>query len=106
LPKARHTATINAVRSGIVEAIQCEQVGVASVVLGGGREKKDDAVDPAVGIVLHKKVGDSVQAGEPLCTVHYNDDARFANAKRILEASYAIGERRPAKRPLVRRIIQ
>jgi pyrimidine-nucleoside phosphorylase len=106
LPKARHTAKISAARTGFVEAIQCEQVGVASVVLGGGREKKEDAVDPAVGIVLHKKVGDAVRAGEPLCTVHYNDDARFANAKRILDASYTIGERRPEKRPLVRRVIQ
>ena len=78
---------------------------MASVVLGGGREKKDDAVDPAVGIVLHKKVGDEVRASEPLCTVHYNDDARFANAKRILEASYTLGERRPEKRPLVRKVI-
>ena len=50
--------------SGFVESIQCEQVGIASLVLGGGREKKEDVIDPAVGLVLHKKVGDPVQKGE------------------------------------------
>ena len=52
--------------------MQCEQIGTACVILGGGRERKEDSVDPAVGIVLHKKVGDAVAAGEPLCTIHYN----------------------------------
>jgi pyrimidine-nucleoside phosphorylase len=106
LPQAKLTAEIAASRSGIVQAIQCEQVGIASVVLGGGRERKEDTVDPAVGIVLHKKVGDAVRAGESLCTVLYNDDARFAAARKILEVSYAIGETAPAKRPLVHRVIQ
>ena len=44
--------------------MQCEQIGTACVILGGGRERKEDSVDPAVGIVLHKKVGDHVAAGE------------------------------------------
>ena len=44
-----------------MDAIQCEQVGIASLVLGGGREKKEDMIDPAVGLVLHKKVGDPVE---------------------------------------------
>ena len=56
--------------------MQCEQIGTACVILGGGRERKEDSVDPAVGIVLHKKVGDAVAAGEPLATIHYNSEAR------------------------------
>ena len=64
LPQARHRMPVPSPASGFVEAIQCEQVGIASLVLGGGREKKEDVIDPAVGLVLHKKVGDPVQKGE------------------------------------------
>src|SRR5215472_14813086 len=106
LPQAKHQTTIVASGSGVVQAIQCEQVGIAGVVLGGGRERKEDSIDHAVGIVLHKKVGDAVRAGEALCTVHYNDPARFTAARAILEASYTIGEARLKARPLIRRVIQ
>src|SRR5580658_1419189 len=72
LPHATHLARVDARRAGCVTAIHCEQVGIASMLLGGGREKKEDGVDPAVGLVLEKKIGDAVEAGENLCTVHYN----------------------------------
>ena len=105
LPRAKHTADIRSARSGYVSAIQCEAVGIACVLLGGGREKKEDSVDPAVGIVLHKKVGDAVAAGEPLCTIFYNDETRAAQAQKLLPQSYTIGEFRPAASKLVRRVI-
>ena len=76
LPRARFSMEVASPSSGFVAAIQCEDVGTACVILGGGREKKEDSVDPAVGIVLHKKVGDPVEFGESLCTLHYNSDAR------------------------------
>ena len=71
-------------RAGYVQAIQCEHVGTACVILGGGRERKEDSIDPAVGFVLHKKVGDAVSPGEPLCTVHYNSAGLGARAKALL----------------------
>src|SRR3984885_6355448 len=58
LPPPKHTARITARQSGYVTAIQCEQVGIASMTLGGGREKKEDSIDPGVGIVFEKKIGD------------------------------------------------
>src|SRR5712692_8081473 len=64
LPQAQHTTTVSSQKSGFLASLQCEQVGTACVILGGGRERKEDAVDPAVGIVLQKKVGDEVSAGE------------------------------------------
>ncbi len=70
--------------------MQCEQIGTACVILGGGREKKEDSVDPSVGIVLHKKVGDAVAAGEPLATIHYNAEDRAARARQLIEASIEI----------------
>ena len=107
LPQARHQMPILARSTGYVVTMQCEQIGVASVLLGGGREKKEDAVDPSVGIVLHKKVGDPIGPGEPLCTIHYNSEARLNQARRLLERSYTIAPQPPvSKRPLVHRIIQ
>jgi len=76
------------------------------LVLGGGREKKEDAIDPAVGLVLHKKVGDPVHAAEPLCTIRYNSDGRLREARRLLEHAYLIAEQPPREgRPLVHRVI-
>ena len=105
LPRARHHAQVHATRAGYVTGIHCEHVGVASMLLGGGREKKEDAVDPAVGLVLEKKIGDAVKAGEPLCTVHYNSDARLAESMALLEGSFQIGPGAPPAQPLVRKII-
>ena len=90
LPHAKHTLTIPSPEAGYLASVQCEQVGTACVILGGGRERKEDSVDPSVGIVLHKKVGDAVSAGEPLATIHYNDEPRAARAKQRLEESYKI----------------
>jgi thymidine phosphorylase len=76
------------------------------VILGGGRERKEDAVDPAVGIVLHKKVGDRIAAGEPLATIYYNAEARAVRARQLLEESCRIADAPPReKRPLVHRVI-
>lgn len=105
LPRAKYTARVDARRAGYVTAIHCEQVGVASMLLGGGRETKEESVDPAVGLVLEKKIGDAVIAGENLCTVHYNLDARLPPAMRLLSESFEIGDEAPAALPLVRKII-
>jgi len=106
LPQAQHRLPILSPATGFVGAIHCEQVGIASLVLGGGREKKEDAIDPAVGLVLHKKVGDPVHAGEPLCTIRYNSDARLRDVRRLLEQAYRIAEQPPREvRPLVHRVI-
>jgi thymidine phosphorylase len=76
------------------------------VILGGGRERKEDSVDPAVGIVLHKKVGDGVAAGEPLATIYYNAEARLARARQLLEQSFEISASpMHEKRPLIHRVI-
>ena len=106
LPKAQHTMPVTSARAGYVGSIQCEQVGTACVILGGGRERKEDSVDPAVGIVLHKKVGDRVAAGEPIATIYYNAEAKAARARQLIEASYEVAGASPStKRPLIHGII-
>jgi thymidine phosphorylase len=106
LPQASHKADVKSTASGFVTGFMTEQIGTAGVLLGGGRAKKEDSVDPAVGIIIHKKTGDRVSAGELLCTVHYNSAERLEQAAPLIQQSYRIG---PApllqKRPLVHRII-
>lgn len=98
LPKAKHTVDVKAAKNGFVQAIQCEQMGFASLVLGGGRLRKEDNVDPAVGIVLHRKVGDKVRRGDSLCTVHANDPRKSAEAVAMIEKAYTLGAKAPARR--------
>jgi pyrimidine-nucleoside phosphorylase len=105
LPRAGHTTGVMAKQAGYVTAIRCEQVGVASMMLGGGREKKEDLVDPAVGLTIEKKIGDVVKVGETLVTVHYNNDERLSDAVALLEKSFEIGERAAVALPLVRKVI-
>jgi pyrimidine-nucleoside phosphorylase len=106
LPSADHRVEVPSPRPGYVAAIACEQVGTACVILGGGRERKEDSVDPAVGIAVNKKIGDKVSAGESLCTIHCHSDAQAARAKTLLTESYQIVDAPPSHQsPLVHRVI-
>jgi pyrimidine-nucleoside phosphorylase len=105
LPRAKFSLDVLSPRSGYVGAIESEAVGTACVILGGGREKKEDSVDPAVGIVLCKKVSNRVSAGEPLCTIYYNSEDRAARAKKMMAGSYQIADAPPVAKLLVRRVI-
>lgn len=105
LPQAQYTMQVPCARDGYLASMQCEQIGTACVILGGGRERKEDSVDPAVGIVLHKKVGDRVAAGEALATICYNEETRGARARQLIETSCEVGDSAPAKRPLIHGVI-
>ena len=106
LSQAKSRADVFSPTAGFVASMQCEQIGTACVILGGGRERKEDSVDPAVGIVLHKKVGDPVSAQEPLATIHYNSPPRAQEAARLISSSIQVGDVVPPKRPLIHRVIQ
>ncbi len=106
LPQAQHKEDVKSPADGYVTSMQCEQMGVACVILGGGREKKEDSIDPAVGLEFHKRVGDPVKRGDPLCTIHYNSEARLAEARRLVEQGYCVEGAPPReKRPLVHRVV-
>ncbi len=106
LPATDRRVDVPSPKAGYVTAIACEQVGAACVILGGGRERKEDSVDPSVGVEVHKKLGDKVSAGEPLCTIHCHSDQQAARAKTLLEESYQIAAAPPAhKASLVHRVI-
>jgi pyrimidine-nucleoside phosphorylase len=106
LPSADCRVEARSAAGGFVSSIACEHIGTACVILGGGREKKEDAVDPAVGIVVHKKIGDRVSLGEALCTIHCHSEASAERAKKMIAESYTISAAAPAHRPsLIHRVI-
>ena len=91
-PRAKFVEVVNAPRSGYISEVQARSVGEAAVTLGAGRAKKSDTVDHAVGFVIHKKVGDQIQKGEPLFTIHANDEARLAEARTAVLAAHAFSD--------------
>jgi pyrimidine-nucleoside phosphorylase len=101
LPRARAEVPVGAPREGFVAAIDAEKVGVATMLLGAGRAKKEDAIDPAVGAVVHRKVGDRVAAGEQLLTLYVNDERNLAAARAMAVEAYALADAPPPARPLV-----
>jgi pyrimidine-nucleoside phosphorylase len=106
LPGARATADALAGADGYITATQCEHLGIALAMLGGGREKKEDAIDPGVSLEFHKRIGDPVKKGDTLATIHYNADAKLGEAKSMIAASYLIGPEPPREvPPLIRRLI-
>jgi len=106
LPRAAARLAVPSPADGWVAAIDAEQIGWAALLLGGGRDRAEDAIDPAVGIVLEKKLGARVKTGEPLCSLHYNAPARLEEARRRVELGYRIApDPPPAVPPLVRRVI-
>jgi pyrimidine-nucleoside phosphorylase len=109
LPKAASHADVTSNASGTITATNCEQFGIALAMLGGGRETKEDRIDHAVGLEFHKRIGEHVEKGEPLATIHYNSDAKLAEARRMVAESFVLdrdgGGQAKAPRPLIRQII-
>jgi pyrimidine-nucleoside phosphorylase len=105
LPTARLRRRLPAPRSGTIAGLNALEVGLAAMLLGGGRAEKGDAVDHAVGIVLHAKVGDRVDEGRPLLTIHANDEARLAEARQRLLAAYEWSDGPVSPPPLLHQIV-
>src|SRR5579862_8572065 len=80
LPQAKNHDEVKSTATGILAATHCMEFGIALAMLGGGREKKEDTIDPGVGLEFHKRIGDRVNAGDTLVTIHYNSGAKLAEA--------------------------
>ncbi len=106
LPMAPVRVMAPALAEGIVRAIDGEAVGLAAMMLGAGRAKKDDVIDPSVGIVLRRKVADRIGRGEALAEVHASDSRRAEEAVRRVQSAYQIGQATPGPRPLIHELIQ
>jgi pyrimidine-nucleoside phosphorylase len=91
---------VNAPRSGTISQVHARIVGEASVALGAGRAKKSDPVDHAVGFLIHKKVGDKVEAGEPLFEIHANNKEKLAEARKAALSAHTFSDEFVSPLPL------
>jgi pyrimidine-nucleoside phosphorylase len=105
LPQAPVRAPVPAPAPGVVTAVDAAAIGMAAVRLGAGRAKKGDPVDPAVGIVIERTVGDRVEAGERVAVVHARGEAEADRAVRDVAAAYTWGDASPWEAPLVRGVV-
>ncbi len=106
LPQAKYREPLLSPQSGYIAELNAMEVGIASVILGAGREKKGEPINHAVGVVLHKKIGDYVEEGEPLLTIHADDLDRLEEARKHLLDAYKWSEAEPSPPPLVYEIIR
>ncbi len=100
-PRARISRPLLARTGGYVKRIDAYAVGVASIILGAGRSRKEDAVLPGVGFTLRKKQGDAVNPGEELCLVHGEDEGKVAEAIRLVESAWEVSRERVLPGPRV-----
>ena len=106
LPKAKLHIDVRAGKDGYVTSMTASDIGTAAKLLGAGRERKTDAIDPAVGIVLKKRVGDPVRAGDVLCTLHANEASDRTGAFNLVKKSIHIGAEKPEPHPIVLDVIE
>ncbi|MHB1420409.1 MAG: pyrimidine-nucleoside phosphorylase [Bacillota bacterium] len=105
LPQAKYHIEVKAMRSGYVSGINAEAVGISTMLLGAGRKKKSDIIDPSAGVTVVKKIGDRVHTGETISILHTNmEDCR--QAEQILSEAYIIGDTQPPETPLLYDVIQ
>ncbi len=106
LPRAKFLSEVTSPSGGVVAAIEAEAVGCAARELGAGRMRAGDAVDPAAGITLERKVGQTVEKGEALAVLHTSREETLENAARLVEAAYSIQPEAPTGRPLLLDVIE
>jgi pyrimidine-nucleoside phosphorylase len=99
-PRAEYIEVVMSPRNGCLAQIQARSIGEASVTLGAGRAKKSDLIDHAVGLIIHHKVGDRIEEGEPLFTIHANDEAKLAEAREVVLAAHQFSEHPVERLPL------
>lgn len=93
-------------QSGFVTSICAEDIGLAAQVLGAGRAEKTDPIDPAVGLVMHVRLGDTTEPGKPLCTLYVNDEANLEAAIEHIQKAVTVSEHKPAPAPMVYDVIR
>lgn len=105
LPSASIVEAIYCPEDGYIQHIACDEVGICSLILGGGRETKESNIDLAVGIILEKKVGEKVKKGEVLAYIHANDKTKLEMAKERLLKAYQYSEKEPIKSKMIKHIL-
>src|SRR4051794_6754744 len=105
LPNATGMREILSPRAGFVSAIMAEDIGRASQMMGAGRARKEDVIDPAVGVILEVKVGEKVDAGSVLCRLYYTSEEGLEEAAETIEDAFRISSARPDERELILEVV-
>ncbi len=106
LPKANIVEDVLATTEGYIQHIDCDEVGICSLILGGGRETKESEIDLSVGMILKKKVGDYVKVGDALCEMHANDREKLEIAKKRFLNAYHMTDACPEKASFIKGIVE
>ena len=106
LPDAAFKREVPSQEGGYIAHIEADDVGLVSMHLGGGRVTKESAIDLFVGVVLHKKVGDRVEPGESLATIHASSEEKAARAEELLRACYTLSPYPVEKAPFIKNIVK
>ncbi|NLL77503.1 MAG: pyrimidine-nucleoside phosphorylase [Clostridiales bacterium] len=106
LPKAEYIEEIASPGEGYVNKIVCDEIGICSLILGGGRETKESDIDLSVGLVIKKKVGDYVKKGEPLAIIHGNDKEKMKVAVSRFISAYSFSDKPVENQPFIKGIIR
>ena len=105
LPRAPLIVPVTIGQSGFISAIRAEAVGLAAMMLGAGRMRKTDVIDPAAGVVLRVKVGDPVESGQVVAELHASSADKTEEVKRALQAALSVSHEAPEKLPLIREFV-
>src|SRR5580704_13643780 len=105
LPNATGMREVLTPRAGFVSAIMAEDIGRASQMMGAGRARKEDSIDPAVGVILEVKVGEKVDAGSVLCRLYYTNEEGLEEAAELVEDAFRISGARPEERELILEVV-
>jgi pyrimidine-nucleoside phosphorylase len=105
LPNATGMREILSPRAGYVSVIDAEDIGTASSMIGAGRQRKEDTIDPAVGVILEVKVGEKVDAGSVLCRLYYTKEDQVEEAAEMVEDAFRISAQRPEERELILEVV-
>ena len=106
LPKAKTLIDIKADRAGYISSMVTSDIGNAAKLLGAGRERKTDALDLSVGIVMKVRVGDRVKKGDVLCTLHAGEKSDRTGAYNLMKRSITISDEKPEARPLIQAVVE
>lgn len=103
--KVKYKVEVLSPSSGYVSRIHSDEIGNAVMVLGGGRETKDSVIDLSVGVLIHKKTGNYVKAGEMLATLYANDKSKADEAAKRIISAYEFADEKPEARPLIKGVV-
>ena len=106
LCKVKTQLNVSPPRSGYISSMNAERIGTAAQILGAGRATKEESIDPAVGLVMKKRLGDFVRTDEPLCVMYINDDSKLNSALEMFHSAFTYSESKPDYRPMVYDVVR